>query len=80
MKDFDVVLSEARELTEQDQERLIDALVETLPPDCEFTFSDEWLQEIERRGAELHQGTVQTVPWVQIRDEALERLGRGTTT
>jgi putative addiction module component (TIGR02574 family) len=45
-------------------------LVNTMPP-----LSDEWRQEIKRRSAELEAGSVQTVPWEQIRADALRRIG-----
>lgn len=79
MSDFSSVLSAAQQLPEQDRLRLIDALWESVPPDCEAPFSDEWAEEIERRVAELDAGTAKTVPWSKVRDEALARIGYGKT-
>ena len=77
MNDFRSVLSAAQQLPEPDRLRLIDALWETVPAESEAPFSDEWAGEIERRVAELQAGAVKTVPWSQIRDEALARIGHG---
>ncbi len=77
MNDFRSVLSAAQQLPEPDRLRLIDALWETVPAESEAPFSDEWAREIERRVAELQTGAVKTVPWSQIRDEALARIGHG---
>ena len=77
MNDFSSVLSAAQQLSEQDRLRLIDALWETVPPESEAPFSDEWAREIERRVAQLDAGTAKTVPWSQIRDEALARIRHG---
>ena len=77
MSDFSSVLSAAQQLPEKDRLRLIDALWESVPPDSEAPFSDEWAREIERRVAELDAGTAKTIPWSQIRDEALARIGHG---
>ena len=77
MNDFSSVLSAAQRLPEKDRLRLIDALWESVPADSEAPFSDEWAREIERRVAELDAGTTQTVPWSEIRDEALARIGHG---
>ncbi len=77
MSDFNTVLSAAQELPDSDRLRLIDALWDSVPRDSEAQFSDEWAREIERRVAELDAGSAQTVPWSQIRDEALERIGHG---
>lgn len=74
MTDFASILSAAQNLPEQDRLRLIDALWDTVPPDSESPFSDEWAREIERRAAELDAGIAQTTPWLQIREAALARL------
>jgi len=77
MSDYISVLSAAQALPEQDRLRLIDALWETVSPDLEAPFSDEWAREIERRVAALDAGTAKTIPWSQIREEALARLRDG---
>ena len=77
MNDFRSILSAAQQLHEQDRLRLIDALWDTVPAESEAPFSDQWAREIERRVAELDAGTAATVPWSQIRDEALARIGHG---
>lgn len=77
MSDFGTILSAAQRLPEQDRLRLIDALWDTVPPDSESPFSEQWTREIQRRVAELDAGTAETVPWSRIRDEALGRIGHG---
>ena len=77
MTDFSSILSSAQRLPEKERLRLIDALWDTVPSDSEAPFSEEWAREIERRVAELDAGTAKTVPWTQIRDEALARIGHG---
>jgi putative addiction module component (TIGR02574 family) len=77
MSDFESVLSAARQLPDTDRLRLIDALWDSVPPDADVPFSDEWAGEIERRVAELDAGTANTVSWSRIRDEALARMGHG---
>lgn len=77
MTDFASILSAAQNLSEQDRLRLIDALWDSVPPDSESPFSDEWAHEIERRAAELDAGTATTIPWSQVRAAALARLGHG---
>jgi putative addiction module component (TIGR02574 family) len=77
MTDFGSVLSAAQQLPEHDRLRLIDALWATVPPEHESFFSEEWVQEIERRTAELDAGTGKTVPWSQVRRDALARIDHG---
>ena len=77
MSDFSSVLNAAQKLPEQDRLRLIDALWDSVPPESEAAFSEEWIAEIQRRVAELDAGTAKTIPWSQIRDEALGRIDHG---
>lgn len=79
MTDFAAILAAAQSLSEHDRLRLIDALWDSVPPDSESPFSDEWAHEIERRAAELDAGSAATIPWTQVRDEALARLRNGKT-
>lgn len=77
MSDFDTVLSAARQLPDKDRLRLIDALWDSVPADADAPFTNKWAREIERRVAELDAGSAQTVPWSQIRAEALARIRHG---
>lgn len=74
---YDSVLIAANQLPATERLRLIDALWDTVPADTELPLSDEWLAEIERRVEAIDSGRESTLPWTQIRDEALARLRRG---
>jgi putative addiction module component (TIGR02574 family) len=74
---YEAVLSAANQLPPADQLRLIDALWERVPPDTEAPISEEWLAEIERRMDEFERNPEKTVPWSQVREEAMARLRRG---
>lgn len=75
MTDFAAILTAAQQLPTADRLKLIDALWDTVPPDSEPAFSDEWTKEIERRIGEVDAGQVTTIPWSTIRDESLARSG-----
>ena len=77
MTDFASILSAAQNLPEQDRVRLIQALWDTVPPEAESTFSEDWTREIERRVAELDAGSAPTIPWSEVRDAAIGRLRHG---
>jgi len=77
MSNYDSVLSAATELPPTDRLRLIDALWETVPPEAEAPFSDEWLAEIGRRLDDIETGREKTVPWSKVREDALARLRHG---
>jgi len=79
MLDFNSVLQHARELSPQDQIRLIDALWDAVPADADIPLHPDWASELERRITELKGGVATTIPWARIRAEALERIGHGSS-
>jgi putative addiction module component (TIGR02574 family) len=79
MMDFNSVLDQARQLAPEDQAKLIVALWDSAPCDVEVPLHPEWAVELERRMAAIRAGTSKPIPWDQIRDEALARIGHGTS-
>jgi len=75
MLSYDTVLAEASRLPVVDRIQLIEALWDTVPAGALPPLSDEWLAEIQRRSAEYDSGSVQAVPWEQVRADALRRAG-----
>jgi putative addiction module component (TIGR02574 family) len=78
MVDFNSVLDHARQLSPQDQAKLIDALWDSVPEDVDIPLHPEWGPELERRVAALQAVRGNSIPWTQIRAEALARIGHGT--
>ena len=79
MLDFSSVLDGARQLSAHDQLRLIDALWDMVPTEATLPLHEDWAPELERRVAAIRAGSAGTVPWTTIRDEALARIGHGTS-
>lgn len=75
MPTYETLLADATRLPVADRIQLIDAIWDTLPEDALPPLSDEWTAEICRRSAEYDSGCVETVPWEQIKAEALRRAG-----
>ena len=75
MSDYETLLADARRLPLVHRMQLIEALWDTLPADSLPPLTDEWIAEIQRRSAEYDSGSVQPVPWEQIRADALRRAG-----
>lgn len=75
MSDYDSLLSNASQLPVDQRIELIEALWNTVPNDVVPLLSDEWQSEIQRRSAEYDTGSVQPIPWEQIRADALRRAG-----
>jgi len=73
-RDFNEIFREAAELPEQDRAALAGLLIESLEGDPDPDVEAAWAAEIERRVAELDAGTVQTVPWQEVRQRLLDRL------
>jgi putative addiction module component (TIGR02574 family) len=75
MSSYETLLADASRLPVTDRIQLIEALWDTLPTHDLPPLTDEWIAEIQRRSAEYDSGLVQTVPWEQIRGDALRRAG-----
>lgn len=76
MSNYESILADAAQLPVVDRIQLIEALWDTVPEDALPPLSEEWLSEIERRSAEFDSGLVGTVPWEEVKAEALRRLER----
>ena len=75
MLTYETLLADAAQLPVADRIQLIDAIWETLPDDSMPPLSEEWIAEIRRRSAEFDSGSVKTIPWEQVKAEALRRVG-----
>lgn len=75
MPTYEALLVDATQLPVADRILLIDAIWDTLPADALPPLSNEWTLEIQKRSAEYDSGAAQTVPWDQVKAEALRRLG-----
>ena len=71
---FTDVWKEAAELPEKDRADLAGLLIESLEGEPDADVDSAWATEIERRVTELDAGTVQSIPWEQVRQRLLTRL------
>ncbi len=71
---FTDVWKEAADLSEQDRAALAGLLIESLEGEPDPDVEAAWAAEIEKRVAELDAGTVETVPWEQVRQRLIDRL------
>ena len=60
---------EAAQLPERDRATLAGLLIESLDPGPEPDVEAAWSEEVARRVAELDAGTVETIPWEEVRAE-----------
>lgn len=58
---------EAMKLDPDERAALTGLLIESLEPETEEGVESAWIAEIERRMAELDSGSVQTIPWEEVR-------------
>ena len=75
MPNYETLLADATHLPVADRIQLMDAIWDTLPADSLPPLSDEWVAEIQRRSAEYDSGSTETVPWEQVKAEAMRRAG-----
>jgi len=64
---------EAAQLPEGDRATLAGLLIESLEPAPEPDVEAAWSEEIARRVAEIEAGTVETIPWEEVRAEVFGR-------
>ena len=60
-------------LEPQERATLMRLLIEALDVDTEEDVEDAWRVEIERRMAELDSGSVETIPWEEVRARLYRR-------
>lgn len=65
---------EASELSEKDRAVLAGLLIESLEGEPDEGVEAAWAAEVERRVAELDAGTVESIPWEEVRQRLLARL------
>ncbi len=71
---FSDVWKEAAELSDEDRATLAGLLIESLEGEPDPGVEAAWAAEIEKRVAELDTGTVESIPWEQVRQRLLDRL------
>lgn len=74
MPTYETLLEDASRLPVADRIQLFDAIWDTLLEDSLPPLSDEWAAEIRKRSAEYDAGGVETLPWDQVKANALQRL------
>jgi putative addiction module component (TIGR02574 family) len=62
---FDAILA----LPEEEQELLVERLLERFSPQAEELDDERLYAELERRSAEIEDGSVKPVPWSEVRLE-----------
>ena len=72
-QDLKELFKEAAKLPERDRATLAGLLLESLEPAPEPDVEAAWSAEIARRVAELDAGTVELIPWEEVRAELFGR-------
>ena len=67
------LFEEAMNLDPQERATLMRLLIEALDAEIEEGVEDAWRGEIERRMAELDAGSVEAVPWEEVRARLYRR-------
>jgi putative addiction module component (TIGR02574 family) len=67
------LFEEAMRLAPEERATLMRLLIENLDADSEEGVEDAWRVEIERRMAELDVGSVQPIPWEELRARLYRR-------
>ncbi len=67
------LFEEAMKLDPEERVTVMRLLIESVDAKSEDGVEDAWRVEIERRMAELDSGTVQTIPWEELRARLYRR-------
>ncbi len=70
----DQILQAALALPDEEQLQLVAALAAAVDERGLRPFDDSWLEEIRRRSAEYDAGSVQAIPWTEVKERARERV------
>jgi putative addiction module component (TIGR02574 family) len=68
------ILQEALQLSDRDRANLAVSLIDSLDPSIDSDWEAAWDLEIAQRTKELDEGTVQTIPWEEVRRKLRGRL------
>ena len=69
------LLSAALALPDEDRLEFVEALAASLQPSDRPPFDESWRAVIQRRSAELRNGSVKAIPWSEVKSRARESLG-----
>ncbi|MFM7132359.1 MAG: addiction module protein [bacterium] len=65
----EMLLKQASALSEPERIMLIESLIETLGPDHNLLFKQEWLEVARKRSDDIHAGKAKTVSWSDVRSQ-----------
>ena len=72
-RDLRKMFREAFELSEGDRATLAGLLIESLEPPPDPDVEEVWAEEAEKRWHQIEAGTVQTIPWEEVRTKLFRR-------
>jgi putative addiction module component (TIGR02574 family) len=73
-RDLRKMFREVFELPETDRATLAGLLIESLEPPPDPDVEELWAEESERRWREIESGTVQTIPWEEVRAKLFDSV------
>jgi len=76
MSSLDELFEKASRLSEQERATLAGLLIESLEGEADPGVEQAWLEEVQRRLAEIDSGAVKTIPWQTVRRNLIRRLGK----
>ena len=74
-RDVAEILRDALALPTDTRAALVDSLLDSLAATVDPQAEELWEREILRRATELDSGSVETVPWAELRSRLIAKLG-----
>jgi putative addiction module component (TIGR02574 family) len=72
------LLKQAMALAEAERAEIADALLESLEPSSDSGVDEAWREEVRRRLEQLDAGSVELIPWEEVREQLFARLNART--
>jgi len=71
--DISRLVEDIRRLSDEERIRLVEQIFSMLEPESDGDLAELWSQEIARRSREIEEGSVQGIPWSEVKAEARRR-------
>jgi putative addiction module component (TIGR02574 family) len=72
------IVNAAIKLPESERLQIVEELLASLEPAADDDVDAAWAVEVERRSREIEKGTVQPIPWAEVKSRARKRVRGGS--
>lgn len=67
------IVNAAKQLSENERLEIVQELLASLEPAADEDVDAAWAAEVDRRSREIKEGSVQPIPWEEVKSQARKR-------